>query len=69
MLVISLVGVMFIGNGWALTAVVTVPNFILFFVLKCVNFVEYFEFNNRPYFHKRIAIDGMERYNKKHKIK
>lgn len=69
MLVISLVGVMFVGNGWALTAVVTVPNFILFFVLKCVNFVEYFESNNRPYFHKRIAIDGMERYNKKRKIK
>lgn len=69
MLVISLVGVMFVDNGWALTAVVTVPNFVLFFVLKCINFVEYFEANKRPYFHKRIVIDGTERYTKKHKNK
>ena len=67
MLVISTVGIMYIDNGWAQTAVVTVPNFILFFFLKCINMREYFEANKRPYFHKSMLIEGTARYNKRQK--
>lgn len=69
MLVISVVGIMYVNNGWAQTAVVTVPNFVLFFYLKCVNMREYFEVNNRPYFHKLMLIEGTDRYNKKQRNK
>lgn len=67
MLVISVAGVMLVDNGWAQTAVVTVPNLILFFYLKCINMVEYFEANNRPYFHKLMYIEGTDRYNRRHR--
>lgn len=67
MLTISVVGIMYVDNGWAQTAVVTVPNLALFFYLKCLNLREYFEANNRPYFHKRVLIDGTDRYVKRQK--
>lgn len=67
MLIISVIGIMYVDNGWAQTAVITVPNFILFFYLKCVNMVEYFEANNRPYFHKLIYIEGTDRYRRRQK--
>ena len=65
MLVISVVSIMFVDNRWALTALLTAPNFVLFYLLKCVNMVEYFEANKRPYFHKRVVIEGTDRYNRK----
>lgn len=67
MLVISVLGIMYVTNGWAQTAVITVPNFALFFYLKCINMREYFEANKRPYFHKRVLIDGTDRYNRRQK--
>lgn len=67
MLVISVVGIMYVDNGYAQTAVITIPNLILFFYLKCVNMVEYFEANNRPYFRKRMYIEGTDRYNRRQK--
>ena len=63
---------MYVDNGWAQTAVVTVPNLILFFYLKCVNMREYFDTTNRPYFHKKMYIEGTDRYvrrQKKHGVK
>lgn len=65
MLVISVVGIMYVDNGYAQTAVVTAPNLVLFFYLKCINMREYFEANNRPYFHKRMYIEGTDRYNRR----
>ena len=63
---ISLVSLMFIQNTIVSTIVLTVPNFILFFYLKCVYIVEYFQADNRPYFYKRVDVEGTEKYNRKH---
>lgn len=65
MLTITLVGILYVENSWAQTALMTVPNLILFFYLKCINMVEYFETNSRPYFHKRMYIEGTDRYNRR----
>lgn len=65
MLVISLVGIMYVNNSWAQTVVLTIPSFVLFFLLKCISFVEYFEANKRPYFHKRVVIEGTDVYNRR----
>lgn len=65
MVAISLVAIMLIDNSWAQTAMITVPNFVLFFYIKCINMTEYFEANKRPYFHKRVAVEGTELYNKR----
>lgn len=46
-------------------AVVSVVSFVLFFYLKCVNIVEYFRAENRPFFYKRVDIEGTDRYNRK----
>lgn len=64
MAVISVISIMFIKNTVASAVMTTVPNFVLFFYLKCVNMVEYFRANNRPYFYKRVEIEGTERYNR-----
>lgn len=66
MVSIVVVSVMFISNPIVSTIVITVPNFILFYYLKCVNIVEYFQTDNRPYFYKRVDIEGTDRYIKKH---
>ncbi len=66
MLAISVLSVIFIDNAILKTALSTVPDFILFFYLKCVNMVEYFRFDNRPFFYKRVEIEGTDRYNRKH---
>ena len=42
-------------------------NFVLFFVVKCLNFVLYYEANNQPYFFNRLLLEGTERYNRKNK--
>lgn len=65
MLIITVVGLMFVDNGYAQTVVITVPNLVLFFYLKCINMVEYFEAGNRPYFYKRMYIEGTDRYNRR----
>ena len=65
MAVISVISIMFVSNSLLSTALTTVPNFVLFFYLKCVNLVEYFQADNRPYFYKRMEVEGTERYNRK----
>lgn len=65
MVAISLVSILFIENTILKTALSTVPNFVLFFYLKCINIVEYFRADNRPFFYKRMDIEGTERYNRK----
>ena len=67
MVVVSVLSIMFIDNTWIMSAVVTVPNFILYFYLKCVNIVDYFQADNRPFFYKRVDIEGTDRYNRKHR--
>lgn len=70
--------VMFVGNG-AITFFVkdsivsgvslSVFNFVLFYLIKCINFVDYFIYNNKPYFHKRIVIEGTDKFNTKQQRK
>lgn len=67
MVVLSVLSIMYIENTWVKTVVSTVPNFVLYFYLKCVNIIEYFQADNRPFFYKRIDIEGTDRYNRKHK--
>lgn len=53
------VGNYFLLSEW--TAVVSaILSLIAFYIIKCINMVEYFEANNRPYFSKRVNIYGME---------
>ena len=65
MVVVSVLSIMYISNNWVTTLVITIPNFVLFFYLKCVNIIEYFQADNRPFFHKRVDIEGTDRYNRK----
>lgn len=58
--------VVYVQNSILKLFVSTVPNLILFFILKCVNFVEYFEATKRPYFYKKVDVEGTERFNKKY---
>ena len=67
MVVISVLSIMYISNTWVMTVVLTIPNFVLFFYLKCINVVEFFQANNRPFFYKRVDIEGTDRYNRKHR--
>lgn len=67
MVLINVVGIMYIENSYVQAAVISVPNFVLFFFLKCINMREYFEANNRPYFHKRVLIEGTDRYVRRQK--
>ena len=65
MAAISVISIMFVDNALVSTALITIPNFVLFFYLKCINMVEYFQADNRPYFYKRVEVEGTERYNRK----
>lgn len=65
MATISLISILFIDNTLVSAIMTTVPNFVLFFYLKCVNIVEYFRADNRPFFYKRVDIEGTERYNRR----
>jgi hypothetical protein len=56
---------LFNENRWLALAIDTVVNFVLFFILKCLNFVMYYEVNNQPYFFKPILLEGTEQYNQK----
>lgn len=57
--------VVFLDNNLLKVVLCTVPNFVLFFILKCVNFVEYFNATNRPFFSKKVNVEGTEGFNKK----
>ena len=65
MVVVSVLSIMYVANTWAKTLLLTIPNFVLFFFLKCINIVEYFQADNRPFFYKRVDIEGTDRYNRK----
>ena len=67
MAVVSVLSIMYVSNTWIMSVAVTVPNFILYFYLKCVNIVDYFKADNRPFFYKRVDIEGTDRYNRKHR--
>ena len=69
MLAISLVSILYVNNTIVSAVLSTVPNFVLFFFIKCINIVEYFRANNRPFFYKRVDVEGTERYNRKLKRK
>lgn len=62
---ITAVSVTFIGNPVLMTVVTSLPSFLVFYIMKCVNFTEYFAYSNRPFFYKRLDVEGTERYNKK----
>lgn len=62
---ISVVSILFVSNPILSTVLSTVPNFVLFFYLKCINMVEYFRADNRPFFYKRVDVEGTERYNRR----
>lgn len=64
MVAISVISILFVDNTIASAVLLTVPNFVLFFYLKCINMVEYFRADNRPYFYKRVEVEGTERYNR-----
>lgn len=65
MAIIAVVGVVFVRNNVLKVVVSFVPNLILFFLLKCINFVEYFEATHRPYFYRRVEVEGTERFIKR----
>ena len=65
MAAISLVSILYVSNPIVSAVLSTVPNFVLFFYLKCINIVEYFRADNRPFFYKRVDVEGTERYNRK----
>ena len=46
-------------SAWA-AVVSVVLGFVLFYLLKCVNLVEYFETKGLPYFYKKISIEELE---------
>lgn len=62
---ISLVSLLYIDNALLKLAVGTVPNLCLFFILKCINLVEYFQTTNKPYFYKKVYVEGTDQFNKK----
>lgn len=64
MAVICVISILFVDNTILSAVLTTVPNFVLFFYIKCINMVEYFRADNRPYFYKRVEIEGTERYNR-----
>lgn len=64
---IFVVGIVFIENSILAAIVCIVPNLVIFFLLKCVNFVEYYEALRLPYFYRHVDVEGTERYKKKHK--
>lgn len=62
---LSLVSLLYVENAILMVIISAVPNFILFFVLKCINMVEYFNATERAYFSKSVLVEGTEKYNKR----
>ena len=69
LVVTSAVAYLFNENRLIALAISAVVNFVLFFIIKCLNFVLYYEVNNQPYFFKPILLEGTEQYNRKNKNK
>lgn len=65
MAAIGLVCILFVPSAIASAAITSVSGFVLYFYLKCVNIVEYFRAQNRPFFYKLVDIEGTDRYNRK----
>lgn len=66
MTAIAVLSVVFIQSYVLKVVVGIVPNLVLFFQLKCINFVEYFEATHKPYFYRQVDVEGTERYERKH---
>ena len=65
LVVTSAIAYLFNENRLIALAISAVVNFVLFFIIKCLNFVLYYEANNKPYFFKPILLEGTEQYNRK----
>lgn len=62
---VTVLSVVYIDNPVVMMVASSLPSFIVYYVLKCVNFAEYFAHFNRPFFHKRLDVEGTELYNKR----
>ena len=62
---VSIVSVMYISNPVLIMVATSLPAFVVYYVLKCVNFAEYFAHFNRPFFHKRLEVEGTELFNRR----
>ena len=67
--VIVIVSFLFIKSPLVSMLTTTLTGAMAFFLLKCINMVQYYEACQKPYFFKVVEIQGTERYNKKHKTK
>lgn len=66
--VIFAVGMLYVNIPVVKSIVSVLLNFILFFLLKNIHLTAYYKADNKPYFYKNIAVEGTEKYNRKHKI-
>ncbi|MCM1043535.1 MAG: hypothetical protein NC350_04945 [Corallococcus sp.] len=69
--VVCVMAIVTVGANWllpsAITAAVTAAiDLIAFYLLKCVNMVEYFESKQLPYFYKKLKMFGLEEVEKKY---
>ena len=64
-----MVASVYVENQFLSAVMIFVPNMYAFYLLKCVGMVEYFEANQRPYFYKKIAIEGTDSFNKQYNKK
>lgn len=55
---LTVIGATYIKSPVATFLVATVPSLMIFYVLKCINFCEYFVATDRPFFSKRVDIYG-----------
>lgn len=62
---VSVVSMLFIHSSVVSALITLIPAFAMIFYLKCINVVEYFNSANRPFFYKRVDIEGTDRYNRK----
>ncbi len=64
---IFVVSLLYVTDNFWLTVLPVVPNFILIFIQKNVNLCEYFHAEQKPYFYKRVDIEGTDRFERKRK--
>lgn len=69
MMVTTALSYLFNENRLIVLSVSALVNFVLFYVIKCLNFVLYYESNNYSYFFRPILLEGTERHNRKLKKK
>ncbi len=43
--------------SWIIAFISAIINFFSFFIIKCINMVEFFDHENKPYFVKKIKLD------------